>query len=74
MKTLIITAVLLLCAGCSTTNISKLVQAASKDPATVHLRVSSIYGTVDYWRINPMTNSLPYNISPDGSVTMVPKP
>jgi len=39
---------LLLCltAGCSTTNITKLVGALAKDPATVAVSVQSVYGTV----------------------------
>ncbi len=37
---------LLLCAGCSTTNITKLVKELSKDPATVAVSIQSVYGTV----------------------------
>jgi hypothetical protein len=36
--------------GCSTTNISKLVQALSKDPATVAISVQSVYGTMYFMR------------------------
>jgi hypothetical protein len=36
--------------GCSTTNISKLVEAMAKDPATVCITVTSIYGTVKSYR------------------------
>lgn len=32
--------------GCSTTNITKLVGALAKDPATVAVSVQSVYGTV----------------------------
>lgn len=35
-----------LLAGCSTTNITKLVGALAKDPATVAVSVQSVYGTV----------------------------
>lgn len=38
--------VLFLLAGCSTTNITKLVGALAKDPATVAVSVQSVYGTV----------------------------
>ena len=54
---LIALAAIALC-GCSTTNITKLVEAASKDPAAVQIRVTSIYGTVTYQRANPGTNNL----------------
>ncbi len=55
--------------GCSTTNISKLVEAASKDSATVVLKVGSVYGTVSYTRTNPKTNQTAV-ISPDGTVSI----
>ncbi len=54
--------ILLLClplVGCSTTNITKLAQAMSKDNAHVHIEVKSIYGTVTFDREmpqGPMTN------------------
>jgi hypothetical protein len=43
---------LLLCGmtGCSTTNITKLVGALAKDPATVAISVQSVYGTVYFLR------------------------
>jgi hypothetical protein len=50
MKTLL--CLLLLCAGCSTTNVTKLVQALAKDPATVAVQVTSVYGTVTFVRVN----------------------
>lgn len=40
----------LLVAGCSTTNISQLVQALAKDPATVAISVQSVYGTMYFMR------------------------
>ena len=42
----IIAAACLLLSGCSTTNITKLVGALAKDPATVAVSVQSVYGTV----------------------------
>lgn len=39
-----------LAGGCSTTNITSLVQALSKDPATVALSVQSVYGTMYFMR------------------------
>jgi len=45
---------LLLClCGCSTTNITKLVEAAAKDPAHVHIEVRSVYGVITYDRSFP---------------------
>ena len=58
----------LLATGCSATNISKLVTAIGKDPASVSLRVTSVYGTVTYTRTNPMTNSLAHSLAPDGTI------
>ncbi len=40
--------------GCSSTNITKLVQAAAKDPAKVHIEVRSPWGTVTYDRDNSL--------------------
>lgn len=54
------------CTGC-TTNASKLIDALSKDPATVRLRVTSIYGTVDFVRVGT-TNGL--TVSPDGTISV----
>lgn len=46
MKTIIIAAACIILTGCSTTNITKLVGALAKDPATVAVSVQSVYGTV----------------------------
>ena len=40
----------MVCTGCSSTNITKLVQALAKDPATVAVSVQSVYGTVYFMR------------------------
>ena len=48
MKTLLMLP--LLVAGCSTTNITKLVGALAKDPATVAVQITSVYGTVTFVR------------------------
>lgn len=66
MKKLILPILLLCLCGCSTTNISKLVQALSKDPATIRIRVTSVYGTMDVTRVGT-TNGL--TIAPDGTIT-----
>lgn len=58
-----------LLAGCSTTNITKLVGQLKGDPATVFVSVQSVYGTVRFIRSNPRTNES-VTISPDGTVTI----
>ena len=49
MKTLLLLGICFL-TGCSTTNITKLVGALAKDPATVAISVQSVYGTVYFLR------------------------
>lgn len=53
--------------GCSTTNITKLVKELAKDPAIVTVRVSSVYGTVNFTRIGGHTNIV--TVTPDGTIT-----
>ena len=55
MKTIVILAVTVatLAAGCSSTNISELVKAASQDPAKVKLTVTGVWGQVEYTREMP---------------------
>ena len=48
---LILIAVSSLTNGCS--SIPGIITAASKDPACVHIHVSSLYGSVDYSRTMP---------------------
>ena len=50
MRRLSLVVIMLSLAGCSATNISKLVEAMAKDPATVCITVTSIYGTVKSYR------------------------
>jgi len=45
---------LCLISACSTTNITKLAQAMSKDNAHIHIEVKSIYGTVTFDREMPV--------------------
>jgi hypothetical protein len=45
MKTLLLLTLLSL-TGCASTNITQLVGALAKDPATVAVSVQSVYGTV----------------------------
>jgi hypothetical protein len=58
----------LLLSGCSTTNITKLTEALAKDPAIVVVKVSSVYGTVNFTRVGSLTNGM--TISPDGTVSV----
>lgn len=46
IKLIIISAAVVALSGCSSTNITKLVGALAKDPATVAVSVQSVYGTV----------------------------
>lgn len=70
MRTSLALLVVALC-GCSSTNVSSLVKALAKDPATVSVRIRSIYGSVDFVRVGGATNSV--SISPDGTITTGPK-
>lgn len=58
------------CTGCFGPDVAKAIKAMGQDPATVHLRVSSVYGVVELSRTNPQTNSLPHTVSPDGTITV----
>jgi len=68
MKRIIVSALLIACTGCSSTNITKLTQALAKDPAIVVVSVNSVYGTVKFTRVGSITNGM--SVSPDGSVSM----
>lgn len=54
MKLLMLCGLLTL-TGCA--NQAKLIQALSKDNATVDLKVTTIYGSLDFHRSMPLTNS-----------------
>jgi len=60
--------------GCMSGNLNKVVQALGKDPATVHIRVSSIYGVIEVSRTNPSTNAVTHTIAPDGTITVSREP
>ena len=68
MKKLLLFAPLVILAGCSTTNITKLTQALAKDPAIVVVNVGTVYGTVKFVRVGSVTNGM--TISPDGTVSV----
>jgi hypothetical protein len=60
------------CTGCF--NVASAIKAMGKDPATVHLRVSSVYGVLELSRTNPQTNSLAHSVAPDGTITVTIPP
>ena len=65
MKRLLISlSIVPLLAGCSTTNITKLALALSKDQAAVRVRVMTPYGSIEYDRANPGTNNI--TVGPNG--------
>ena len=69
-KTLaLLSAVALLGVGCSTTNVTKLVEAMSKSDATVVTKINTVYGTSSFIRTNPRTNQTA-TINPDGTVVI----
>jgi len=69
MKKLLCILSLIALTGCSSTNITKLVQALSKDPATSVIKISTVYGTVNYTRVGLMTNETA-SVNSDGSVIL----
>jgi uncharacterized lipoprotein YajG len=68
MKTLTLIAAALLLTGCSSTNISKLVNAMSTNSSIVMGKVTSIYGTATIIRVGGTTNQV--TVSPDGTITV----
>lgn len=69
MKRLLLFVPLLALTGCSSTNITKLVGALAKDPATSVIKISTIYGTVNYTRVGLGTNETA-SVNSDGSVIL----
>lgn len=47
---------------------SSLIRALSKDPSTAHMRITTIYGTVEISRTNPGTNSPAHKVGADGTI------
>jgi uncharacterized protein with ACT and thioredoxin-like domain len=61
---------LVLC-GCATGgSLAKVVKELKNDPATVNVRITSIYGSIFFTRTAPTTNSLPHVVGSDGTVTV----
>lgn len=69
MKRLIPLLALIALTGCSSTNITKLVSALAKDPATSVVKITTIYGSVSYTRVGLMTNETA-SVNSDGSVIL----
>lgn len=67
MKLLLLIPIVALLSGCM--NTPKLIKALSADPATVHLRVTTIYGVIELDRTAPRTNSMPHTIK-DGTISV----
>ena len=67
MKRLLLFLPLVLLAGCSTTNLAQVVKAAAGDPATIKVRITTIYGTIDFIRIG--ATNISTTVNPDGVAT-----
>lgn len=67
MKKLLLLPIVVLLSGC--VNLSKTIKELSKDPATVHLRVTTVYGVIELDRTAPGTNTLPHQIK-DGAISV----
>lgn len=75
MKRLLsLAAVAALCPGCLTGKLDKVVQALGKDPATTHIRISTIYGVLEVSRANPNSGSPTHTVAPDGTITVTGAP
>jgi len=62
---------LLLTTGCMSSNMTKAIKALGNDPATVNIRVTTIYGTMTFTRTNPGTNTLTHSVDGDGTIKVV---
>ncbi len=55
----LLASIICFCFGCSTQkNLTNLAKALAKDPATVNINLSSIYGTLRFERFVPNTNTI----------------
>ncbi len=71
MKTLLPLLALLALTGCvGNGGLAKLANSLAKDPATVSVRLTTVYGTLYFTRTNPGTNTLAHTIGPDGQVSV----
>jgi hypothetical protein len=65
-----LTLVLALSSGCLASQIKAAGTAFAKDPAAVHMKVTTVYGNVELSRANPMTGTVPYSMTSDGNVVV----
>ena len=64
------TLALALTTGCiSNGGLANLAKSLAQDPATVSIRITTVYGTLYFTRTNPGSNTLAHSIAPDGTVT-----
>jgi hypothetical protein len=69
-KLLFVAGVAALCSGCVASNLTEMVKALGNDPATVHIKLMTPYGSLEVDRSNPGTNSNPLATIPlTGTVT-----
>jgi hypothetical protein len=54
--------------GCAGRSTAQVIRALSKDPASVHVRLTTIYGTIEIARTAPNTNSPAHTIGTDGAI------
>ncbi len=68
MKTLLLLSLLLLANGC--TGLAKVTKALAKDPATVAVKINTLYGTASLVRIGGMPTNSTATVSPDGTISI----
>lgn len=56
--------------GCMASRLDKVVAALGKDSATVHIRVMTPYGSMEFTRTAPTTNTAAHTIAPDGTISV----
>lgn len=54
---------------CGCANTAKIVKAVGESNASVRVRFTTLYGTLQVERTNPGTNSLPHSVK-DGEITV----
>ncbi len=73
-KLLAVIPLILINTGCVNSKLDRVVAAMGKDPATVHVKISTIYGVVELARTNPRGDSLPHTVNPDGTISVAAQP
>ena len=72
MKTILaaLTLTALVATGCAGRTAANVARALSKDPASVHVRITTIYGTIEVARTAPGTNTPAHAIGTDGAIVV----